>query len=277
MPYPFATRVGVGGGIGCPEAALAAFEMGAAFVVTGTINQLCRESGSSDLVRNALCRATYSDVTMAPAADMFEEGVQLQVLKKGTMFPARAKKLFEVYRKYSSLDAIPEKERDKLERKVLGATFGEVWRETRRFYVERLKDEDKVRRAEENTASGRKLKMSLVFRWYLSKSSGWANRGDAKRKLDYQIWCGPAIGSWNTFAAGTFLDPLSNGTGHFPSVVDVNEQLLNGACFLARARRVAAHPIVRGADASVRRAVEIAARPYVPSEKMRFQDRAKTK
>ena len=134
--------------------------MGAAFVVTGTVNQLCRESGSSDLVRNALCQATYSDVTMAPAADMFEEGVQLQVLKKGTMFPARAKKLFESYRKHESLDAIPEADRRRLERKVLGATFDEVWEETRRFYIERLKDEDKVRRAEEDTPSGRKLKMS---------------------------------------------------------------------------------------------------------------------
>ena len=112
---------------------------------------------------------------------------------------------------------------------------------------------------------------SLVFRWYLSKSSGWANRGDAKRKLDFQIWCGPAIGSYNTFAAGTFLDPRANGSGLFPSVVDVNEQLLNGACFLARARKVASHPLAREGDA--RRLVEEASKAYVPSEEMRFEKR----
>ena len=35
---------------------------------------------------------------MAPAADMFEMGVKLQVLKRGTMFPMRAQKLYELYR-----------------------------------------------------------------------------------------------------------------------------------------------------------------------------------
>merc|ERR1719395_390616 len=80
-------RVGAGGGVGCPEAAAAAFAMGAYFIVTGTINQMCRQSGSCDIVRKQLSEATYSDITMAPAADMFEMGVDLQVLKKGTMFP----------------------------------------------------------------------------------------------------------------------------------------------------------------------------------------------
>ena len=76
-----------GGGIGCPEAAAAAFAMGADFILTGTINQLSRQAGTCDQVRQALSEATYSDVTMAPAADMFDMGVELQVLKKGTMFP----------------------------------------------------------------------------------------------------------------------------------------------------------------------------------------------
>ena len=98
-------RVGAGGGVGCPEAAAAAFAMGADFIVTGTINQMCRQSGSCDIVRKQLSEATYSDITMAPAADMFEMGVDLQVLKKGTMFPARAKKLYEIFVQYPSLDA----------------------------------------------------------------------------------------------------------------------------------------------------------------------------
>ena len=61
-------RVGGGGGIGCPEAAAAAFAMGADFILTGTINQLSRQAGTCDQVRQALSEATYSDVTMAPAA-----------------------------------------------------------------------------------------------------------------------------------------------------------------------------------------------------------------
>ncbi|MEU1494669.1 polyunsaturated fatty acid synthase PfaD, partial [Streptomyces sp. NPDC005776] len=30
-------------------------------------------------------------------------------------------------------------------------------------------------------------------RWYLGSSSRWAITGDASRRADYQIWCGPAM------------------------------------------------------------------------------------
>ena len=48
--------------------------------------------------------------------------------------------------------------------------------------------------------------MALVFRWYLGKASHWANSGDPARKMDYQIWCGPAMGAFNEWARGTFLE-----------------------------------------------------------------------
>ena len=105
-------RVGLGGGIGTPAAAAAAFAMGAAYIVTGSINQACVESGSSDRVRMMLAQTQQADVIMAPAADMFEMGVKLQVIKRGTMFPMRAGKLFELYRAYDSLEEIPAAERE---------------------------------------------------------------------------------------------------------------------------------------------------------------------
>ena len=109
-------RVGAGGGIGCPEAALSAFGMGAAYIVTGTINQLSRQSGTSDFVRRALSVAGFSDVSMAPAADMFEQGAQVQVLKsKETMFALRAKKLAKIFAEYNSLEEIPKTELERLE------------------------------------------------------------------------------------------------------------------------------------------------------------------
>ena len=74
--------------------------------------------------------------------------------------------------------------------------------------------------------------MSMTFRWYLSKSSGWANRGEGDRKLDYQIWCGPAIGSFNDFIRGSYLDPKVSK--QYPCVVQINLQLLTGACYLRR-------------------------------------------
>ena len=124
LGYVRKVRIGAGGGIGTPEAALAAFQMGAAYIVTGSVNQACVESGSSDYVRKVLAEASQTDVMMAPAADMFEMGVELQVLKKGTLFPIRAKKLYELYRQYDSIEAIPDKERLKLEKTVLSV----LWR-----------------------------------------------------------------------------------------------------------------------------------------------------
>jgi trans-AT polyketide synthase/acyltransferase/oxidoreductase domain-containing protein len=70
-----ALRVGAGGGIGTPEAALAAFNMGAAYIVLGSVNQACVEAGASEYTRKLLSTVEMADVTMAPAADMFEMGV----------------------------------------------------------------------------------------------------------------------------------------------------------------------------------------------------------
>lgn len=225
-------RVGCGGGIGCPQAVHAAFAMGAAFVLTGTVNQLSRQAGTSDRVRKVLSEATYSDVTMAPAADMFDEGVELQVLKKGTMFPNRARKLYELFIRYNGLDEIPKDEMAKLEKNVFKMTIAEVWNETKDFYLNRLHDPDKVARAE----AAPKLKMSMAFRWYLGNSSRWANIGEASRVHDYQIWCGPAIGSFNEFIKGSFLDPSVSKV--YPCVVQTNLHLLRGACYLLRLQQL---------------------------------------
>merc|ERR1711871_411147 len=166
--FPAKVRVGAGGGIGCPQSVSAALSMGAAFVITGTVNQIAKQSGSCGFVRKVLSEATYSDVTMCPAADMFDQGVELQVLKKGTLFPSRAKKLFDLYTSYNSLDEIPEAEIKKLEKRVFKKSIAEVWSDTRNFYINRLKAPERVEKAETKDP---KLKMSMTFRWYL-KSSG---------------------------------------------------------------------------------------------------------
>jgi len=123
-----------------------------------------------------------------------------------------------------------------LEKKILGASIEQVWNETKDFYINRLHDEDKIKRVE---AGDKPLKMSLCFRWYLSKSSGWANRGESKRKMDYQVWCGPAIGTFNSFIKGSFLDKSDRKSeGKFPDVFQINAHLLQGACYLSRRNHV---------------------------------------
>ena len=45
-------------------------------------------------------------------------GVELQVLKRGTMFPMRAKKLYDLYKNFDSIDDIPLNERQKIEEQI---------------------------------------------------------------------------------------------------------------------------------------------------------------
>jgi PfaD family protein len=221
--YPRAVRVGLAGGIATPASVAGAFALGAAFVVTGSINQACVESGSSDPVRKMLAEAGQADVTMAPAADMFEMGVKVQVLKRGTMFAMRGAKLYEVYRQYPSWTAIPAADQNQIEKTFLKASFDEIWQQTREFFSRR--DPEQLARAEADP----RHQMALVFRWYLGLSSRWANSGEPSRQLDYQVWCGPAMGAFNEWAQGSFLQSPENRR-----VANVARNLLYGACILTR-------------------------------------------
>lgn len=221
--YPNPIRIGLAGGIATPESTAAAFAMGAAYVLTGSINQACLESGTSDTVRRMLAEADQADVTMAPAADMFELGVKVQVLKRGTMFALRAAKLYELYGQYDSYEKIPAKQREILQRDFFKCSFLEEWEQTKRFFAER--DPQQIELAEQKP----KHKMALVFRSYLGRSSTWAKAGDPARKIDYQIWCGPAMGAFNHWVKGTFLEKSANR-----KTVTVAMNLLFGAAVATR-------------------------------------------
>lgn len=204
--YQRPVRVGAAGGLGTPGAVASAYALGAAFVLTGSVNQGAVESGLSEHGRKLLAQASLNDVDMAAAADMFELGVKVQVLKRGTLFSARANQLYRVYHRYDGLEDIPAAERENLEKRVLGSSFDEIWAETRGFWTRR--DAREVTKAEQDP----KHKMALCFRWYLGMSSRWAIKGEERRKIDYQIWCGPAMGSFNDWVKGSFLEaPESRG------------------------------------------------------------------
>jgi trans-AT polyketide synthase, acyltransferase and oxidoreductase domains len=197
-------RLGAAGGIGEPLSVHAAFAMGADYIVTGTINQACRQSGTAETVRKMLAEACMADVAMCPASDMFEMGGRVQVLKRGTMYPQRAQRLYELYKTYPSFDAIPAPERKKVETQILRRAFADVWAETERYWMTRMPEEAERARTDE------KHKMALCFRWYLGMSSRWARIGEAGRQADYQIWCGPAIGGLNRWTQGTSLAQAEN-------------------------------------------------------------------
>jgi trans-AT polyketide synthase, acyltransferase and oxidoreductase domains len=215
--------VGAGGGIGTPAAALAAFMLGADYIVTGSVNSSCIEAGNSAHTRQLLAQAEMADVIMAPSADMFELGVKVQLLKRGTLFPMRSQKLYELYKKYDSLEEVPTSELNSLEKQIFRKSLAEIWQETANFFSER--DPEQLTRANANP----KRKMALIFRWYLGLSSRWSNSGEKGREMDYQIWCGPAMGTFNDWVRGSYLQDPANR-----QVVEVARQLLQGAAYLYR-------------------------------------------
>jgi PfaD family protein len=241
------TRIGAAGGIATPTSALAAFMMGAAYVTTGSINQGCVESGASGHSKNLLSQMEMTDVAMAPASDMFEMGVKVQVLKRGTMFAMRGQKLYEIYQKYESIDEIPSAEREKLETTIFKQSLDSIWNECEKFFGER--DPRQIERANKSP----KDKMALVFRWYLGLSSRWSSIGEKGREMDYQIWCGPAMGAFNDWVKGTYLEKAENR-----HVVDISRHLLTGAAYLWRIRAMEAQ--------GVRFAAEVAR--YIPDKEL---------
>lgn len=221
--YENVIRVGAAGGIGTSVSALAAFSLGAAYIVTGSINQACIEAGTSDHTKKLLAQADMADVIMAPATDMFEMGVKVQLLKRGTLFPMRAQRLFDLYKSHGSIEEIPEVERQKLERMIFKRDFETVWEETKEFFYER--DPRPIQRAQ----SDPKYKMALIFRWYLGLSTHWSNSGEKGREMDCQIWCGPSMGTFNDWTRGTYLEEYKNR-----KVVDVALQILTGCAYQYR-------------------------------------------
>jgi PfaD family protein len=222
--YEVAPDIGLGGGISTPQSTAAAFAMGAAYVLTGSINQGCTEAGTSAAVRRMLAEARQADVAMAPSADMFEMGVKVQVLKRGTMFAQRASKLYELYTTYQDYASIPADQRAALERDYFRRSFDEEWASTRSFFQRR--DPRQIDLA----AANPRHRMALVFRSYLGQSSGWANSGEPTRQIDYQIWCGPSMGAFNQWVQGSYLeDPQNRQT------VTIASNLLVGAAMTTRA------------------------------------------
>jgi len=226
--------VGLGGGIATPESAAAAFGMGAAYVLTGSVNQSCTEAGICEEVRKLLCQAEQADVAMAPSADMFEIGARVQVLKRGTLFPVRAEKLYNIYKSCASFDEVDPKTQKEIQEKLLQTGFEEAWASTRQFFLSRGISKE-VERAEADP----RHKMALVFRSYLGQSSRWAIQGEPTRKMDYQVWCGPAMGAFNQWVRGSFLATYDQ---RHADVVALN--LLFGACVAIRASFLRAQGIM---------------------------------
>ena len=206
-------RVGSGGGIGTPDAAASALMLGAEFTLTGSINQCTVEAGTSHLVKQMLAEAEVPDTAYAPAGDMFEIGARVQVLRRGVLFPARANRLFDLYMHKDSLDQIDAQTRDQIETRYFQRSFDQVWQDCLAYWPPT---------AIERAMAVPKQKMAYVFRWYFGLSGRLALQGVADRKVDFQVHCGPAMGAFNQWVAGTDLSDWQNR-----NVAAVNTRLLS--------------------------------------------------
>jgi len=175
--------------------------MGADFIVTGSINQCTVEAGTSVRVKELLQQINVQDTDYAPAGDMFELGAKVQVLKRGVFFPARANKLFELYRQFKSLDEIDDKTKTQIQEKYFHKSFSEIYQEIKSFYPSQ-----EIEKAEQNP----KHKMALIFRWYFGNSTQLALKGIEDGIVDYQVHCGPALGAFNQWVKGTDLENWAN-------------------------------------------------------------------
>jgi trans-AT polyketide synthase/acyltransferase/oxidoreductase domain-containing protein len=215
-------HLGVGGGIGTPQAVAAAFVMGADYVLTGSINQCTPEAATSDVVKDMLAGMNVHDTAYAPSGAMFELGSRVQVLKKGLFFPSRAEKLVSLYHRHDRLEDIDPKVSRQIQDKYLRRSFDDI-----------LADLNGTLPAEERERADRlpKHRMALVFRRYFQDTSHWAITGDQDRRVDFQVHCGPALGAFNQWVAGTDLE---HWTGRH--VDAIAERLLDDAAALLNRR-----------------------------------------
>src|SRR5215469_3207850 len=153
---------------------------------------------------------------------MFEIGARVQVLKKGLFFPARANKLYDLYRQYNSLDEIDGNTRKMIQEKYFHHSFEEIYQEVKSHYPPQ-----EIAKAEQNP----KRKMAMIFKWYFARSTQLALSGNPDYKVDYQIHTGPALGAFNQWVKGTLLEDWRNR-----HVDAIGEKLLNETADLLQQR-----------------------------------------
>jgi trans-AT polyketide synthase/acyltransferase/oxidoreductase domain-containing protein len=190
--------IGLAGGIGTPKAASAAFIMGADFILTGSINQCTKEAGVHPVVKELLSKMNSEDTDFTPSGDMLESDAKIQVLKKGLLFPARSKKLHEIYHRYNSIDDLSIKDRLFLEKKIFcNKKLEDVFEQSKEYFPAEL-----VKKADESP----KVKMGLIFKVYFYQSIKSTYSGNVLEKLNFQIYIGSAMGAFNEYVRGSGLE-----------------------------------------------------------------------
>jgi trans-AT polyketide synthase/acyltransferase/oxidoreductase domain-containing protein len=194
--YNKPVRIGLGGGIGTPYAAAAAFLSGADFILTGSVNQCTKEAGTSETVKALLAQLDVHDTGYVSFIDRFNLEGKEQVVKKGIFFPARANKLFQLYQQFSSPELLDAATRKQLEEKYFKKPLEQVFRD--------IENEVNV------AAASHGQQMQSLVKWYAEQGFTRAMEGNSAHRTDYKIFCSPAMGAFNRWVKGTPLEKWEN-------------------------------------------------------------------
>jgi trans-AT polyketide synthase, acyltransferase and oxidoreductase domains len=172
--------VGVGG-IGTAEEIASAVLLGADFIVTGAINQTAPQARTCDAVKDLLATVTMADTVLAPSAELFRLGGREHMVRKATLFPARAAHLYALHlARVSPADFSPQT-RHLLESEYFGEPLEEV-----------------IRSAPEPRL------VDLLTRYFdLGTSAALAGR--MEHQLNWHIPSGQEMGAFNLAADGLGL------------------------------------------------------------------------
>ncbi|GCF07146.1 hypothetical protein KDI_07100 [Dictyobacter arantiisoli] len=226
--YQEEIMVGCGGGIGTPAAIVSAFALGADFVFTGSINQCTLESGAHPVIKDILSTVSLHDTTISIAGDMFEIGARAQVVRKNSRHALRANTLYQLYTHYKSLDDLSASIKRDLETNYFKRSLAEVWQLVCDY--KRQRNPEQIEEANENAH----LKMAMIFKWYFAHCSQITRDGDLSEADNFQIFCGPAMGAFNRWVAGTRYEQWQNRHVH-----EVAALLMNAAYEYAQSRPTA--------------------------------------
>lgn len=200
FPPAGAVRIGAAGGLGTPHALASVLMLGAEFIETGSINQCTVEANVNDSVKDLLQGVNVQDTDYAPAGELFELGARVQVVKKGVFFPARANKLYQLWRHCESLEQIAPDTRRTIEEIYFRKSFEQIWAE---LLAEGGPD---VLKAQQHPHH----KMALLFRWYFRRSLQLVAHNHVEQRVDFQIYCGSAMGAFNQWLCNTELENWRN-------------------------------------------------------------------
>lgn len=190
-------RVGICGGIGNPQMLAMAFFAGADFVMTGTINQCTVEAETSTHVKDLLQAAKENDFAFVPADDLFEFGEKMSVLKRGTLYPTRAQKVYDIYSKYASVDEISETDTKLLTEKYFGIGLQEMYQRIMGI----VSETERILISEQS-----KYKLGLIMKGYLQACFHQAQAGEKATEINYGIAVECDMADINRWLQGTDIE-----------------------------------------------------------------------